>query len=58
MTAGFRKKPNFEELAGLAKKAHPIDVSGLRRDYFWDSLEAAWLRGPLDEVQARAVELS
>ncbi len=50
MAAGFRKKPTFEELAGLAKKTHPIDVRGLRRDYFWDSPEAAWLRGPLDEA--------
>ena len=33
-------------------------MSGLRRDYFWDSPEAAWLRGPLNEVHARAVELS
>jgi hypothetical protein len=58
MTVGFKPKPTFEDLAGLAKKTHPIDVRGLRRDYFWDSPEAAWLRGPIDEVQDRAVELS
>ena len=56
MTVGFKPKPTFEDLAGLAKKTHPIDVRGLRRDYFWDSPEAAWLRGPIDEVQQRAVE--
>ena len=58
MTVGFQTRPTFEDLVGLAKKAQPLDVSGLRRDYFWDSPEAAWLRGPIDEVQERAMELS
>ena len=52
---GFRVKPTFEELADT----NPLRAEPIRRDAltYFNSFEAAWLRGPIDEIRNKAQEI-
>ena len=47
---GFVKRPTFAELAALEKKV--VHSRPIVRDAttYWNSYDAAWIKGPLDEV--------
>ena len=53
---GFRKVPTFQELAQVKP---PPREQPIRRDAteYFNSFEAAWLRGPVDEIRDKANEI-
>ena len=53
---GFRKVPTFQELAQVKP---PPREQPIRRDAteYFNSFEAAWLRGPIDEIRDKANEI-
>ena len=53
---GFRKVPTFQE---LAKVEPPPRAQPIRRDAteYFNSFEAAWLRGPIDDIRDKANEI-
>ena len=53
---GFRKVPTFQELAQVKP---PPREQPIRRDAteYFNSFEAAWLRGPIDDIRDKANEI-
>ena len=56
MSPSWKKRQTFDELA-IGQK--PVKVPRLYRAplEYWTSFEGAWLRGPIEKVHSRALEM-